>query len=220
MKTFDEIKEGIKENKMYTMQSCMQSIASGTLSEEEKNAYNKVISECQSYIDNIDEVAIIEIGADINDLIGCIQKAYKFHLNAYWDNFEKFISDYVIGVNPDGRAMAFGSDLCYELGIDASDLLCFKGCNPMSAEAGDLFKQSVNSKCGTNIPMSGVEEQALKEYETLAFSDDELEKSKAYVRLKEIQRDSGLLKNGSTYYILENNQAYQKAKSECSGRKN
>ena len=88
----------------------------------------------------------------------------------------------------------------------------------MSDETCDFFRQFVNSKCGTNIPMSGTLEQAKKEYEEALMNGDEIAKDEAYVRLAEVQRDSGKLKNGADYYLLATNQQYQEAKARCSSK--
>ena len=67
---------------------------------------------------------------------------------------------------------------------------------------------------GTKIPMAGVEENALREWENAS----EENKEQAFVTLKEVQRDSGSLRNGNTFYTLSNNQSYQEAKAHISGR--
>lgn len=64
--------------------------------------------------------------------------------------------------------------------------------------------------------MSGTLEQAKKEYEEALMNGDEIAKDEAYVRLAEVQRDSGKLKNGTDYYLLATNQQYQEAKARCS----
>lgn len=48
------------------------------------------------------------------------------------------------------------------------------------------------------------------------MNGDEIAKDEAYVRLAEVQRDSGKLKNGTDYYLLATNQQYQEAKARCS----
>lgn len=221
MKTFEEIKESMKSNKIFIMQRAMQDLKNGGLRDFEEKAAKMTIQDCQSYIENIEEVATIEIGAETNSLIEAIQTAYKFHLTDYWQNFERFIDEYVLGLTPNGEpknVAYFGKSQCLKLGVGISDLLCFKGRSPMSSEACDLFKQIVNGNYGTNIPMSGVEQQALQDYEAVAFGDDEIAKAQAFIHLKEIQRDSGALRNGGTYYILAANQAYQDAKAMFTGR--
>lgn len=66
-------------------------------------------------------------------------------------------------------------------------LLCFKGHDPMSDETGELFRQAINDNYGTNIPMSGVERQALKDYKIVEYGNDEIAKTQAFIHLKEIQ---------------------------------
>ena len=198
------------------------SLEKGGLMDYEKRAKQMVIESSKIYIDNIDEVTIIEIGSVTNSLIEAIKKAYQYHLVEYWQNFEKFMEKYIIGLTPDGKLKAgsfFGQSQCYELGVGLKELsICFKGKNPMTAETGDLFRKLINTNYGTNIPLTGVEEAALKEYESVAFGTDTDKKDQAFICLKEIQRDAGALKNGGDYYILATNQNYQEAKARCSGR--
>jgi len=203
------------------MQKAMQSLEHGGLSDLEANAAHKTIRNCQSNIENIDEVTAIEIGAETNSLINAIQAAYKIYLTEYWQDFEGFINNYVAGVTPDGERKSgafYGQFQCMELGVGVNDLLCFKGRDPMHDEAGDLFRQVINANYGTNIPMSGIEQQALQNYRAVAFGDDEMAKAQALMQLREIQRDSGTLRNGVIYYTLATDQSYQQAKDICSGK--
>ena len=222
MKTFGELKESGKANIIAIMQRAMQKLEKGDLRLNDETVQNMIIQECQSNIKNIDEVTTIEIGAQTNLLIKAIQTAYQCHLNDYWQNFERFINDYVTGLTPDGKpknGLYFGQDQCLMLGVGINELLCFKGRSPMDSESGDLFRQIVNANFGTNIPMSGVVQQAIQDYEAVAFGDDEIAKAQAFTHLKEVQRDSGLLKNGGIYYTLATDQIYQDAKAICTGKK-
>lgn len=221
MRTFEEI----KKNELYRQNSlisrCSERLNEGGLRDFEERAMTMVIDDSQSYIDNIDEVAKIKIGATTNSLIKAIQTAYKIHLNEYWQDFEGFVDEHVVGMTPDGKlknGIYFGQSECLTLGIGVDDLSCFKGCNPMSDEVCDVFRRSINDNYGTNIPMAGVEEAALQEYEEVAFTGDEEAKDNAFTHLKEVQRDSGTLMNGGTYYLLATNQQYQEAKDRCAGR--
>lgn len=221
MKTFEEIQESIKATEVSIMQRAMQTLEESGLEDYEERAANITIQECQSNIENIEEVATIEIGAETNALIKSIQTAYQFHLVDYWQDFERFVDKYVTGLTPDGKFKSgayFGQSQCLTLGVGINELICFKGRNPMSGETEDLFRQIVNSNCGTNIPMSGVAQQALQDYESVAFGDDEMAKAQAFIHLKEVQRDSGLLRNGRSYYTLATDQNYQDAKAICTGR--
>lgn len=221
MRTFEELQEIIKTNKTNTMQRVMQKLANGGLTDFEEKASNMVIQDCQSSIENIGEVTTIEIGAETNSLIKAIQTAYQFHLTDYWQNFERFVNEYVTGLTPDGKlknGSYFGQNQCFTLGVGINELICFKGRNPMDYETGDLFRQIINANYGTHIPMNGVEQKALRDYEAVAFGDDEIAKAEAFMHLKEVQRDSGALKNGGTYYTLATNQSYQEAKTMCTGK--
>lgn len=203
MKTFDELKSEKLKNYTYHIDRMNNELAQGGLKDDEVETNNTVIRIFQSYADNIDEVVTIDIGAYVNGLIGDIQR--KYNISYYWDDFERFVDEYLSK-----------SYYCNLLGIDATDLLGFKDRDPMSDETCDFFRQFVNSKCGTNIPMSGTLEQAKKEYEEALMNGDEIAKDEAYVRLAEVQRDSGKLKNGTDYYLLATNQQYQEAKARCS----
>lgn len=222
MRTFEEIKETEKYTCIRTMQKAMQELEKGGLKKFEEEANKQVIQNCQSKIENIDEVTTIEIGAVTNSLIESMQTAYSYHLTDYWSDFEKFIDKYVLGLTPDGKLKDgpyFAKSQCYDLGVGINELLCFKGKDPMSGKTGDLFRQIINTNYGTNIPMSGIEEQALQDYNAVAFGDDEIAKAKAFVHLREIQRDSGSLRNGlGNYHLLANDQAYQDAKAICAGK--
>ena len=221
MKTFDEVKAFVKAAQSTTMESAIEKLKNDDLKDFEERAYNSVVQNCQKNIENIEEVTTIEIGATTNSLIRSIQKAYQFHLEDYYQNFEGFIDDYVVGIAPDGslkNGAYFGQAQCFELGIGVNELLCFKGRNPMLDETGDLFRQTINANYGTNIPMASDAKQALQKYEAVAFGDDEEAKDQVFIHLKEVQRDSGILRNGGEYYILANDQAYQEAIERCSER--
>ena len=217
MRTYDDVKKGLLLEKKSLMNRCIQALEKGGVKDFEVVALNSVIGDCQEYIDNIDEVTTIEIGGTTNSIISGIQSAYKLYLNDYWQNFEKFADEYIIGLTPEGNfknGSFFAQSQCYQLGIGISELAsCFKGKDPMSNEAADDLKKLVNYSYGTNIPMAGVEQQALQEYQSVAFSFDQAAKDKAFVNLKEVQRDAGSLKNGGTFYLLATNQDYQEAKA-------
>lgn len=222
MRTFEELQEIIKANKISTLQRAKQALDKGDLEYFEKQTTNKIIQNCQSNIENIEEVTTIEIGAETNSLIKAIQDAYKIHLEEYWQDFERFAEEYVTGLTPDGKrkdGAYFGQSQCLELGIGIDELSCFKGHDPMKGETGDLFKQVINTNYGTNIPMNGVEQQALEDYRTVAFGDDKTTKAQAFIHLREIQRDSGSLRNGVIYYTLATDKKYQEAKAICSEKK-
>ena len=221
MKTFEEIKENIKKSKISLMQQAMQKLKQGGLKDYEKASANMMIRECQSVIENIDEAATIEIGAHTNSLIKSIGLAYTAHSNEYWQNFEEFINKYVLGLTPDGKeipGMYFGQSNCLALGVGIKELSCFKRISPTSKEAGDLFRNVINANYGTNIPMSGIEEQALQNYYAVAVTDV-IAKAQAYVHLMEVKRDSGELMSGGNYFLLATNQDYQNAKAMCTGKK-
>lgn len=221
MKTFEERKEEIKANQERIMQQAMEKIKNGNLNDWDEGVEKNIIIERQRNIENIDEVTTIDIGAETNSLIEQIKTQYEMHLVDYYQDFERFINEYIFGLNPDGKPKdraTSGKFLCMSLGVGANELLCFKGKNPMKGETGDLFKQTVNHIYGTNIPMSDIENQAHQAYKEAAYSGDELEKAQAFMHLREIQRDAGKLKNGGSYHLLAYDQLYQEAKAICTGR--
>lgn len=219
MITFEQLKDNLKKAHMGIIKLENEKREKGYF---DKTASDMIIQKSQSYIENIEEVAAIEIGAETNSLIEAIQTAYQRNSTEYWQNFEKFIDEYVLGLTSEGKLKSgfyLGQNQCLSLGITSvNDLLCFKGRDPMKAETCDLFRQFVNNNYGTNIPMSGVEQQAKQDYEAVASGKDEIAKAQAFIHLKEVQRDSGKLKNGGFYYILSSDKNYQDAKTICAGR--
>lgn len=208
MRNFEEMQKHVEANLTSAMQRCMDELKKDNLTEPMKKGISVAIQDFQKYIDNIEEVTTIAIGSQTNRLIQQIQKAYRLNLKDYYNNFEKFIDEYVVK-----------SDLGAELGVGVNELLCFKGRDPLDEKTGDLLRQIVNTNCGTNIPMSGIEEQAIKEYNSTGFTD-EIASAKAFVQLKEIQRDSGTLNPGAMqYYPLATDQKYQEAKAICASKK-
>lgn len=221
MKNFEEIKQNIEKDQLKLMQRAMEKKQNGNLRSFEENAMDSIIRDCQNNLENLDEAAVINIGAQTNSLIQAIRTAYQFYLQDYYRDFPKFMNDYVAGLTPDGEfknGAFFGKSQCVELGIGYNDLLCFKGQNPLSADAGDLFRQYVNANLGTTIPTEAESQQALKDYEAVMFSNDKVAAAKALKHLKEIQRDAGILKNGGSYNLLANDQHYQNAVNISSGK--
>ena len=205
MKTFDELKAEELKNYTYHINRMNNELTQGGLKDHEVETNKTVIGNFQTYVDNIDEVVTIDIGAGVNGLIDDIQKQYKAHVSYYWASFEKFVDEYL------------SKNYYYNLlGMNINDLLGFEGRDPMNDETCDFFRQFANSKCGTNIPMAGTLEQAEKEYAEAYMSGDETAIDETYVHFAEVQRDSGKLKNGSDYNLLAVNQQYQEAKARCS----
>ena len=221
MKTFESVRESELRHQHALITRGNNSLNAGGLKDYEEVAWKRLIADCHTYVENIDEVTTISIGATTNSLINAIQKAYQFHLNDYWQDFDRFIDEYVTGLTPDGKprnGAFFGQSQCLLLGVGPEELSCFKGRNPMSNETGDLFRKLINNNYGTNIPMAGVVDQARSDWEAVAFGDDVEAKDRALMTLKEAQRDAGILQNGGTYYLLATDKNYQDAKSRCSGK--
>lgn len=182
-------------------------------------------------INNIDEVARIEIGALTTSLIEAIKTAIRYHRDDYEKDFNRFCFDYigVFGVDNNNKPKGplYADVECRLLGISIDDLSCLKNSNPEDESFGDNLRELININMGTNIPMAGVEEQANREYNEAKDGGNQDEIAKAFVSLREIQRDSGTLRiksvgapNGDgrycTYYVLANDEDYQSAKNALS----
>ena len=72
---------------------------------------------------------------------------------------------------------------------------------PNSEEAADILRQDVNEKLGTSIPMAKKCMKPQVEYQAALDSGDKELENAALVHLKEVQRDSGKLRNW-TWKIL------------------
>lgn len=178
-------------------------------------------------INNIDEVARIEIGALTASLIEAIKTAIRYHRDDYEKDFNRFCFDYigVFGVdNNKPKGPLYADVECRLLGISIDDLSCLKNSNPEDESFGDKLRELINLNMGTNIPMAGVEEQANRDYLLALDSGDPARIDKEFVALREIQRDSGTLRikpvgapNGDsrycTYYVLAKDEVYQRSKN-------
>lgn len=208
-------------NRESIIQTTKQELERTDLKDYEREALKRTIQECQSNIENIEEVTTIEIGATTNDLIDAIQKEYQANTGEYGELFERFINSRITGLTPDGKhkeGLYIGQSACLELGINDQDLMCLKGQIPVEGKTEDIIRQLVNANYGTNIPLSGVVEQAQRDYDSVKYREDEVAKAKALMHLKEVQRDAGILRNGGAYYTLTTDQTYQDAKAICSGK--
>lgn len=218
MKSFEEIKVGVRMNIEDILQRYQNKITSGLTDSKEAVIANNVIKNCQTYLANLNEITMIEIGSMTNNLIQNIQTAYHLHLQEYYQDFDNFLDRYILGMTPEGKPKPgsyLGQFECLILGFGPKELSCFRGISPLSNESGNHLRQAVNLNCGTKIPMAEELDQARKEYES-APNDDENAKDKAFIRLREMQRDAGLLRNGGMYYPLVADKAYQEAKSRIS----
>lgn len=219
MRSFEEVKEMTKSSTMTIMARNKNRLTQGKLEDWKKTVLEKSIQDCENYIENIDEVTIMEIGAATRDLIEAIRSAYNIYLTEYYQNFERFMNEHVMGLKADGSPKEgglsyFGQIPCWTLGININDLMCFKGHNPMSVETADMFKKTVNANFGTHIPMAIEMQQAMDDYINSSHMDNNVMVSspKALVHLRELQRDAGTLKNGGSYHLLATDLEYQTAK--------
>lgn len=220
MKTFDEIKSDLMDRYKMQLSDIQKNLDSVDISEDVKSNYARIADEILKYLDNLDEMTIIEIGASTNSLIDAISRAYNDHLTDYHNNFERFMDDYIIGITEDGQLKPgafYAQRECSALGITTDDLEAIKGVAPNSEEAADILRQDVNEKLGTSIPMANEMHEAEVEYQAALDSGDKELENAALVHLKEVQRDSGKLRNGGKFYLLANDQQYQAAKAQTSG---
>ena len=88
MRTFDDIQYMIETDKARLMERSRKELEAGGLQDYKEHANTMIIRDCQDYLDNIDEVTTIDIGATTNDLIRAIQTGYKLHQTYYWQNFK------------------------------------------------------------------------------------------------------------------------------------
>lgn len=225
MKTFDEIKHNTIEEFCQKLERNEKLEKEwydkkGFLTEEENYAIKRNKERLILAIENPDETTIITIGNSVNSLIESIKKAYLSNMSMYYENFEAFCKDIIIGeegykgILPYG----YGKGACEFLGIDIDDLLCLKSINPLDKNFGDTLRQKVNQFMGVNIPMSGVEEKAELEYQDAIKSEDSLAIDKAFVEMMEIKRDSGELMSGLIPNLLSQYEEYLSAKERISGR--
>lgn len=221
MKTFEEIQAQIELNHKILLQNAMETLQDERITKVEKKTAELMVHECQSVLNNLEEVTRIEIGAATNELIDAVKKMYQIYPFSYGSRFDDFLEKYVTGMNNEGKFVAqncSGQMQCVKLGLMNSDLNCFKDYHPMKPEFGNVFRQMINQKFGTTIPMAGTVEKALQDYESVMFTDDSFAKDNALIYLKELQRDSGHLKNGYSYLLLQNDKEYQEAQARCRGK--
>ena len=222
MKSFEEIKAGVRMNIEAILQRYESKIAGGLTDSTEAAIANNVIKNCQTYLDNLNEIALIEIGFVTNSLIQAIQTAYNIHLQEYNQDIDGFMNRYITGFTPDGKPRPgsfLGQSQCLQLGISVAELSsCFRGISPMNNESGNKLRQMVNVSCNTKIPTKEELDQARREYES-ALRDEEEKRNKALMHFREMQRDAGLLRNGGMYYPLTVDPIYQEAKKKVSSSK-
>ena len=149
-------------------------------------------------------------------------------MHKYYENFDSLFREKMFALDDNMRPIEFNKwagncigrvhNQIDRLGIKFEDLLCFKG-NPNLAEAGDLFRDSVNQNFGTTIPMTGELEVAEQAYSETDF--DSVEHAEAYVKYCEMKRDAGCLMIDSAvdfYGTLSADQKYLDAKELCGSR--
>lgn len=223
MKTFEGFKADALELEEHTRDYVAGLLSKEGLKENEIRGYTQALNDQKNKIKNIDELAVIKLGATTNNLIDVIKQEYRRHITEYWGSFEKFITDYIIGKTPDGHTKpgsnAAGREDCEILGITLEDLMCFKGHDPLSDEMCDAFRQYININFGSNIPLSSAVKKVQEDYDAVLFEADSAAKDEIYVRFQEIARDSGAKKSDSvTYHFLADNKYYQAAKARCAER--
>lgn len=212
MKTFEEIKSDITKFNMRLLTEYQEKLNQPGISEFDQIVANKVVTNAQRNLDNIDEVTTINIGSEVNGLIKQIQYAFSKDGSDYFNQFDKFMEKWVLGEydkNGNKKPGPAATGYVQSLGITSEDLQCLKGSVPIKYDFGDVLRQRANTVIGTNIPMASVEEKA--EHELEAATEEN--KAQAYVKWMEIQRDSGSLRNGNSYNVLATNQTYQEAKA-------
>lgn len=226
MRTFEDVEKNVVARLSDRIKEKEQEINSGKLDSGVAYWNNEFCKQWASGIENSEESAKIEIGKDTNDIIKEMQFLQARYLREYYEKFDSLIREKMFALDNNMRPIETGkwAENCigrvhnqiYRLGIKFEDLLCFKG-NPNLAEAGDLFRDSVNQNFGTTIPMTGELEAAEQTYkEADAGSYEEAE---AYVKCCEMKRDAGLMvDNIDRYFTLNADQKYLDAKELCGSR--
>ena len=198
MKTFEELKEELASEISHVLGNVMYEMHMGNNSDSKKTSLIMSAQNLQNYLDFIDEVTTIEIGADTNALIKFIES----NKNEFIKNFDNAVIDF--------RSGPFGI-LMNKLGLTSQDLECFRN-NILANGTADNFRQLINANFGTNIPLSGVLENLLENYNKALQSGNDLEIAQAFVNLREAQRDAGVLSNGGVFNLLAYDKEYQHAK--------
>lgn len=234
MRTFEEVKSQIEYVNRMLLQRSVEKLENdkkererptlggkhNRLSTIDKSVAELMIQECQNVLENLEEATRIEIGAATNGLIRLMQERYQEFPDLYFELFDDFLEKNITGMDREGNNVRYcaGVDLCMVLGVTNSELTCFKDSNPMNSEVGDYFRQMINKNFGTTIPMNGELEKASQDYEFYYSGEDEVMKDQTFIKLKELQRDAGTLKNGPGYFLLGINSEYQEVKAKCTGR--
>ena len=217
MRTFTEIQEYMKSSRERIIREQLKEIEERTdLTQADIDAKKSMVENRQRELAYIEEVTTIEIGASTNELLEALRRVYEFNFGVqeYWQNFDKFINDCVLGKKYGHSPCQM---YCLELGIGMNELSCLKGIDPKSVEAEKMLKSVVNVNLATNIPLNEEVEKAYQEYISTP-QDDERAYYEAYIRWQELKRDSGRLLYSGVYHTLADDLEYQKAKEICSNR--
>lgn len=93
MKTFEEIKSDITKFNMRLLTEYQEKLNQPGISEFDQIVANKVVTNAQRNLDNIDEVTTINIGSEVNGLIKQIQYAFSKDGSDYFNQFDKFMEN-------------------------------------------------------------------------------------------------------------------------------
>lgn len=219
MKTFDEIKESvIKESYRRLKASTEWFESKESPTPEEQKAYDDRKAEVARDIQFVDDAATFEIGRCTNRIIEGLKDTCNVDGNAYFNNYEKIISDVLFKTNAAEEILppqyyARIKSECDFLGITPNDLMCLKGMNPNNADLENTLKSMVNQSMGTTIPMAEEVETAKEEYSEAIDSMDEVETAKKLIKYAELLHNSG-----SKYKYLGINKEYLNAKEQVVGK--
>lgn len=214
MKTFDEVKKRITQQKYAIVDRFTKILADPNLTIEQINANENVKNIVLDDIENIDIITNMRIGRAINDTIEFVKK-YALKDSSYYENFDKFVNNYMLGLAETGdRYIAPAVD---ELGMTKEDFEeCFKGKNINNPGFGDELRQKANRFYGTSIPME-------EEYKMLKSTDprylkveieDENERNKAIMHWFDGIIASGICVDSQILKAPD----YQEAKKNLEGR--
>ena len=173
-----------------------------------------LIDRYKNYIDNIDEITEIEIGAIVKYIIEKVKEACSRFPTQFFSHFKEPVA---LCLEKNKKAV---EDVYTILDISLDDLAeYFQGKNPSDKEVQDQFIEFVNFTLGTRIPKIGVEEEAMSRYLNLLKSSTHDSSSVgeqqtsvdiacAYCYLKDIQIASGTAKLGGVYSYRASDKEY------------
>jgi len=221
MRTFEEIRGYLlKENQRFLRGHEMK-LAEGNLNDFDRQIEQRIIANTKTAVENIDEVAMIEIGGAAKTLVSQVKNAVMSNPVDFYRNPTLFLDSKVRGIREDGspmRGQYWGQQQCMQLGINTKELYDIFGKDPLSANTEANFINYVNTQFGTQVPTEAELRHAEERYKEARKSGNESLIAEATVNMLECARNAGRTRNGGIYYPLAQNETYLSAKQIMSGR--